>query len=135
MEISQLATAVAAKVLDDETSIKAPTLKTSPRKTRQAAARCCLDACELDDNPFTGPVHTWCNKQHANPIFTLAFHISNIALWNFYIQGNLIIVPVSSKIPSLPKPFKFYNLRASHPKFLHVVDVIWSAQREYPVQS
>jgi len=44
MEISQLATAVAANVLDDEASIKAPTLKTSPRKTRQAAARWFLPA-------------------------------------------------------------------------------------------
>ena len=87
----------------------------------------CLDECESDDYPFTGPINTWCNKQQANPIFkklervlvnTAWLSLSNISLW------NLIIAPVSSEIPSLPEPFKFYNFRASHPKILHLFDDI-----------
>ncbi|KAL2243069.1 UNVERIFIED_CONTAM: hypothetical protein Sindi_0424900 [Sesamum indicum] len=104
----------------------------------------CCAALGLLDVPTTGCYYTWYSNNESNPVWC---KLDQVLHNNEWLEAGLHcgahfnpsrclsnhspgIVTIFDNTPTKPKPFRFFNMWAEHPKFLSTVEQRWNLHVE-----
>ncbi|XP_062119269.1 uncharacterized protein LOC133833020 [Humulus lupulus] len=102
----------------------------------------CVANCQLEDVKYSGNLYTWCNKQHGEDrIYSKIDRVLANQIWLslfpdaeavFFEEGLFdhtpAVLTVYSNVPCGRKPFKYFKMWSTHPKYFEKVKLLWQQQ-------